>query len=296
MDDYDFLLWSDTGVLKSRGPIGGRHEKRPRVLLYISDETASVPFHLTSKFAAIFKNYLPGDFPAERIYSMPLGHVNGVPQCAPVAVNERKYNVFFSGCPQVSRAGFFGILSKLASSADRLPVTKWDLMQCAAESEQPSVFDMSGAFPGSYIHMTPEFLQGLDCATYGKMLQESKIALCPAGWKSAETYRHFEAMRAGCIVVSGPLPNTRLYRDSPIVCLDNWDRLGSTITELLKDEVRMLELQRRTLKWWQEVCSEKAVAEYIRTRLVGNCAAENAFDQVPLMETPGARGMSDFLV
>lgn len=297
MNDYDFLLWSDTGEGEGCSPICEGDPRKQKVLLYISDETSSVPFHLTCKFSAIFKNYLPWEFPDERIFSLPLGYVSGVPKSECIPVNERKLNVFFSGCPQVSRTGFFGIMAKLASSADHVPVANWDLMQSVAQSEQACVYDMSAAFPESYIRMTPEFAQGLDRSTYGMMLRNCKIALCPPGWKSAETYRHFEAMRAGCIVISGPLPDTRIYRNSPIICLDSWKNLEPTVNKLLKDEMLMLDLQQKTLAWWDNVCSEKAVAEHIRTQLLGACSEESTFDCLPFMQSSLAqRQEPSFLV
>jgi len=75
-------------------------------------------------------------------------------------------------------------------------------------------------------------------------------------------------MRAGCVLISDPLPETRLYRDAPIIRITNWQRLEETVSQLLRSPERMLELQRLTLAWWEDVCSEKATAAYIRAQLI----------------------------
>jgi hypothetical protein len=119
----------------------------------------------------------------------------------------------------------------------------------------------------SYLFFTKNFLQGLSGPEYAAILRDSKIALCPRGAKSPETFRHFEAMRAGAVVVSHPQPALEFYVGSPMVILDDWSKLLETLVGLLGDPEGLAERQRQTLEWWDRHCSERAVATKIASEI-----------------------------
>lgn len=265
MDEYEFIVCSSNGEQNTPTSLGVTGTK-PRVLIDSSDESASVPFELARNFVATFKVHLPREYPEHKIFAFPLGCVRGVPRLSIVPVNERKYNVFFSGCLQRSRHQLYLSLARLARRSRGIQHTT--VSELADDYGQESGHDLSDAFPRSFIQFTPGFLGGLDRSSYGTMLQESKIALYPGGWRRNETFRHFEAMRAGCVLVSVPLPQTRLYHDSPIVFVEGWHKLKRTVCVLLQDPARLMELQKLTVGWWENVCSERATAAYIAAQLV----------------------------
>jgi hypothetical protein len=70
-------------------------------------------------------------------------------------------------------------------------------------------------------------------------------------------------MRAGAIIVSHALPPLDFYVGSPMIVLDDWSKLRETLVELLDDPHALAERQRRTLDWWDQRCSEKAVGDRI---------------------------------
>jgi hypothetical protein len=266
---YDFIIWSDLG--RSYDPEFLQEKTgRPKVLIYISDETCSIPLHLVGTCAAIFKAYLPQELPERKLFALPLGYASGVPVYDSIPVNQRSTNVFFSGCAQRSRAGLGQVLIRLAGQLAKPKEHETVLQSSLAPSEPDTVYDWSAAFPDSYICVTAGFSSGLDRATYGAKLCNSKIALCPSGWQSSETFRHCEAMRAGCVLISNRLPSTRLYRNSPIIQLEDWTLLDKTVKDLLQDESRMSQLQNDTLAWWETVCSERAIASFIHQKLQGS--------------------------
>ena len=123
--------------------------------------------------------------------------------------------------------------------------------------------DLSHAFPDSFVEFTGGYLQG-NVKTFSRMLHDSKIAICPSGFKSPETCRHFEAMRAGCVVISEPLPEHHFYQGSPMIMLDSWKDLEKTVESLLSNPAHLHEVHEKTLNWWKNVCSERATALYIR--------------------------------
>ena len=267
INDYEIVLWADTGAGKCPAPLLSAALK-PRVLVYISDETSSVPFHLSGHFTVILKSYLPREHPEHRIFAMPLGYAFGMPLMPVLPINQRTQNVFFTGCPGTHRMEFAKALLQLAAPRDRTLSTTSGLNNSTRRAQEQVVADFSRAFPASCICFTTGFGKGLDHASYARMLHDSKIALCPRGWKSSETFRHFEAMRAGCVLISDSLPSTRLYRDAPIIRVKNWSSLGEIVHELLASPERMSELQQLTMKWWEDVCSERASAIYLKDMLL----------------------------
>jgi hypothetical protein len=88
------------------------------------------------------------------------------------------------------------------------------------------------------------------------------------GARSPETFRHIEAMRAGAVVISQPLPDTHFYRGSPIVSVENWKEGIHRAKQLLNDPLALADLQEATINWWETVCSEAATASYMRVRLM----------------------------
>ena len=102
---------------------------------------------------------------------------------------------------------------------------------------------------------------------YRRVLYDAKIAICPGGYASRESFRHYEALRAGCVIISEPLPDTRFYRGSPIIVLDDWRNLRGVVRELLREPERLETLHRQTRKWWQDMCCEEAVARFMKEKL-----------------------------
>ena len=122
--------------------------------------------------------------------------------------------------------------------------------------------DFSAWLPGfnCEITFTSGFARGLTPAAYGEKLAHSKIVLCPRGFASTETFRHIEAMRAGAVVISEPLPDLPMYRDSPIITVDDWHQGLMTVTALLKNPAELRDRHKRSVAWYEAVLSETATA------------------------------------
>lgn len=260
--EFEFLVWSHMGPGDVPESVSA-HSGERRVVIHLSDESCSVPDCFANAPSAIFKCYLPREYPERRVFAMPLGYAATAPASRAIPVEHRTYNVFFSGCSQNDRLAMATALYRLANRNFSPPAPEALKEFCLSESA-----NLSQAFPDSYIRFTSQFASGLSSAEYSTVLANSKIALCPPGWKSAETFRHFEAMRAGCVIVSGPLPDTRIYRGAPFVILEDWASLGDAVTELLSNPGQLQKLQKQTLSWWQSVCSEQAMARFIASQLV----------------------------
>ena len=94
----------------------------------------------------------------------------------------------------------------------------------------------------------------------------TKIALSPRG-VSHETFRTYEAMRAGCVVVTDRQLSSWFTNGWPLIEVENWFGVGDLVDELINDPARLTDLSSKTLAWWQQECSEEAVAHYIVRQL-----------------------------
>ena len=101
---------------------------------------------------------------------------------------------------------------------------------------------------------------------YTEIMADTKIALAPRG-SSVETYRFFEAMRQGCVVICDRLPPHWFYVGCPAIQIDDWGNLEAEVKALAADAERLADLHRRSLAWWDEKLSERAVAQVIATCL-----------------------------
>lgn len=101
---------------------------------------------------------------------------------------------------------------------------------------------------------------------YSRKLMDTKICLVPRG-SSLETFRLFEAVRYGCVVICEKLPQRWYYDGLPAIKIGTWDNLERMVSDLLGDPERLEQLQQDALSYWQTRCSETALGRYITTQL-----------------------------
>jgi Exostosin family len=106
----------------------------------------------------------------------------------------------------------------------------------------------------------------LDEKGYSEKMMNSKICLVPRG-TSFETFRFFEAMRYGCIVVAEVLPSRWFYNGSPAIQINNWSELEIILPRLLENSSLMTEIYQASLDWWKTKCSEAVVGNYMTEKL-----------------------------
>ena len=102
----------------------------------------------------------------------------------------------------------------------------------------------------------------LSAEVYSDALMDTRLCLTPQG-TSPETFRYYEGLRYGCVVVAEPQPARWFYDDAPVVEITDWERLPEVAAELLGDPERMNALHHAALRWWADRCSEEAVGTYV---------------------------------
>lgn len=245
LKDTEFHVVSMTQEWDYRDKVVLNKEKR-NVIIGLADEfmTDNVPQEWKDN-ATTFKAYLLPEQETSSVHSFPLGFNKKHIKLVNRPIKNRPIDVFFAGhMASTNRKRYMG---KVIEFFDRMP-----------SSERPRLdFNISGGFN-----------MGLDAETYSEKLHQSKIVVCPAGNVSVETFRHYEAMRSGAIVVSPNLPQTKIYKDAAICQVDDWDgNVGNVIMELLSDLDMLQLIQERQQQTYNNRFTAKSVAKYINELL-----------------------------
>lgn len=235
-------------------------DRRSRwIVIYVSDEGGDIPHRLCGRCEVVFKAYLPDAKLPSNLFHFPVGVANyeNVPDEASGA--EKDINVFFSGNLNEQR---FGLHKQLSGSL--LPEA---LYRRYVQWNGTPRLDLSDRFPDSVIRFSRDWSGGMDPAAYHRTLGRSKIALCPAGFRTPETFRHFEALRAGCVVISEPLPQSNpFYETEAVVQVESYGEMVRRAEDLLQDRSRLQTLLETAEQWWETKCSPRAVAGYMTAR------------------------------
>ncbi|UOQ74417.1 hypothetical protein [Hymenobacter cellulosilyticus] len=262
-DDYIFIIYSHLYLDKDDKYdfIEEHGDSKKIVIFYLSDEDPNGPMPdelMSKKVFAVFKAFLAKEPAYPNLYKLPLGYATSTKHQPVTEINTRKINVFFSGALHNTRLGLF----KNFTFFRALPEWYWVRIFHRFKKYIPHNYD--SFYPNSHIQFNKGgFRSGMTPAKYTDLLYNCKISLCPTGILSVETLRHFESMRAGCIVISEPLPKAYYYDGSPMIILDDWSKLDGVVKDLLANPQKMSELQQKTLDWWENICAEPAVAKHI---------------------------------
>jgi len=121
---------------------------------------------------------------------------------------------------------------------------------------------------GALVRTTSSFGASLeaDPRLYADELGRTKVLLAPRGG-SVETFRFYEGMLAGCVVVTEPLPPFWFYRGSPAITVRDWRRLPGLLHDLLGDPAGLDERSDAARRWWDERLSPSALGGYMAERL-----------------------------
>jgi hypothetical protein len=237
------------------------------VLIVLSDNSQRHYLEQFKRFRAVFKVHMLEQ--KGNVFPVPLGYTNMHLHGCQKSSEQRESNVFYSGNINAFRVDLWRALRF------KRPIPKHNIKQRALHRGLVYLIrklnlqhDFDSVFPDSYIRFTSGFATGMGAEEYSHRLATSKIALSPHGFWRAECFRHFEAMRAGNVIISDKLPDTWYFKDSPIIQIEHWSQLRGAVNSLLSDGDRLVEIQTKTIAWWNQKCSPRAVASYIASKLV----------------------------
>ena len=192
------------------------------------------------------------------IYDIPLGYYKQLE--LPIKdIESRRYDIYFAGS-----------LKQKKYSVTSLKYWIKDPKNLSRKKMISSIHKIKQNLPELQVKLS--FTQGFhntsneDARKYSENMMETKICPVPRG-TSWETYRFFEAMRYGCIVVTESLPSRWFYNESPAIKINNWSNLEEVVKTLLENKQLMRKKHQESLNWWKNKCSEAAIGEYIAIKL-----------------------------
>ena len=193
-----------------------------------------------------------------RVYPIPLGYFRQA-DLPLQAIQNRRYDVFFRGSiAQHARH------RALASGPFLSPKTR-SRIEMIAELQR-----IAERHPEHRItvEQIPAFFTGSadDALAFSEAMMQTKICIVPRG-ASFETFRYFEALRYGCVVVAEPLPRRWFYDGAPAITIERWCELEAALLPLLSDPAKMYRKHVESLAWWRTVCGETAVGSYMAANL-----------------------------
>jgi hypothetical protein len=188
------------------------------------------------------------------IYDIPLGYYNQLD--LPIrAIESRPFDVFFAGSVVQGNYPLWSFKRYLGTPKDR---SRRQMLNCL------QAVKMNHPHWTIKLRLTTDFNASRDSdqARYSERMMNAKICLVPRG-TSFETFRFFEALRYGCIVITETLPDRWFYRNSPAIQISSWQKLETVLSELLDNPDRLQQLHQASLDWWKHYCSEAAVGKYM---------------------------------
>lgn len=194
------------------------------------------------------------------IYDVPLGYYNQ--SDLPIKpILERRYDLFFAGSlvtapyPIWSRRRWLRnpkdiARQEMVSAIEDLQTKHPELKIVVCKTND---FGLEANFPE-------------DTRSYSERLMDSKICLAPRG-SLFETFRFFEGLRYGCIVVTEALPPRWFYKDSPVIQLSVWSDL-ERMTQDLSKKAHILQLKHEaSLNYWKAKCSEESIGKFMAEKI-----------------------------
>ncbi len=168
---------------------------------------------------------------------------------------DRTQNYYFSG--GIALGSDFGYRKVMSSPKI---VARQALVDAVAAIEKKHPHFISGQT--MMVHKQTSTGELSDIRDYAERLMDSKVCLAPRG-SVADTWRFFEGLKSGCAVITNPMPDEWYYRGAPVIQIESWAGLEAVLLPLLSNEARLEEAHAQSLRYWDQVCGEKALGRYL---------------------------------
>lgn len=106
----------------------------------------------------------------------------------------------------------------------------------------------------------------LDYQSYSGLMMNSRICVAPRG-SNWESYRFYEGLRAGCLVITSPFRNEPFLRGAPVITVDSWSQLPQLLRRYARDTETLEQYRLASLAWWNDHCSETVIARQLAAQL-----------------------------
>jgi Glycosyl transferases group 1 len=146
--------------------------------------------------------------------------------------------------------------------------------------ESTREISLGGRWRG-FIHATGDMKESISNAlNYADILARSKISLVPRG-TCYDTYRFFESLKAGCVVICEPLPKLWFYEGHPGITISDWRHLPQLLDRLLSDPELLERKSQEGIKFYNDHCAQNVVADRMVKFLSVRLAADKVSSRNP---------------
>lgn len=105
--------------------------------------------------------------------------------------------------------------------------------------------------------------------SYSEKMMNSRICVAPRG-TMAETYRFYEGLRNGCLVITNRLPDEPFLRGAPVIQVDHWKELPGLLRRYARNVDALEDYRRVSTAWWETRCSEFVIGPQV-ARFLNDC-------------------------
>jgi hypothetical protein len=189
------------------------------------------------------------------LFPIPIGYCSQI-DVALKPLSARTHDVLFAG-------------QLVAVSPSRTRVLQTSTLrprEWARASLAHALRELTSSRPQYSCHWLGQAPHVADPIEYSEALANAKISLCPRG-NFPETFRFCESARAGCAIISEPLPPTWYFRDHPALIVRHWRELPAVAERLLSTPSLLEAYHRKSRDWWNDVAGETALGNYVAQRL-----------------------------
>lgn len=189
---------------------------------------------------------------------LPLGYHSQI-ELPQVPMADRELDTFFAGdlTPRYSPGSY-----QRYTSSSKIEARKqlWAVLQQLQQEGQWRL-ELGNIAAGERSTGAPEF------GSYSEKMMHSRLCVAPRG-SVADTYRAFEGLRAGCLVLANPLPKDEFfYPGAPVFIVDHWRELPSLLKRFARNIELLEEFRARGLAWWDAHLRPEVLAESIAQQL-----------------------------
>lgn len=224
---------------------------------YLRD--TALHFRTKRQMLAPHPNWPPVVHGIPRILFIPLGY-HSQEELPQVPMADRNLDAFFAGevHTPVSKSSYRHWLTTSKTQARK---QLWNTLLKLKQDPEWRI-DMGDIAGGEG---TPR-RQGF--GSYSEKMINSRICPAPRG-TIAESYRLYEGLRAGCLVISNRLPEASFLRGAPIIQIDNWNKLPALLKKYARDLDALEHYRKASLDFWKNHLSEPIIAQQVAFFLNG---------------------------
>jgi len=211
-----------------------------KIILMNADEQYRTPEEVKDpSVKMIFKQYCPDYQQNSKLRPIPLGPSKDIKVESKTNLKDRKLDVAFLG---------------------QIAYNRLDIPKLANELDNSSLKSFFWFYQG--------FNNGLSKFDYSEIMSNAKIAICPHGTASPETFRFFESMEFGCVpLMNYDLPDFWFYRP-----VKQWEEVrveefSLASIENIINKINNEEITNDRYYEYAESVRGKKVAEYIKKEM-----------------------------